>query len=555
MLGLLSIPFLPVQSLDSVSILSWIKKLTNISDPGTGFSLGLSDSTQINPTVNWMNDFAISISQDTSSSIGLILCGVWIMGMLFMAGLIVHSKMGLNCLKRSALPLQNEKVRLLYENCLSEMNISKGISIYSTAFLKSPIIVGHFNPCIYLPIHLISDCNTADIRYMLLHELQHYKHKDAIANFLMNLASIVYWFNPFVWFALREMRNDREIACDSGVLEMLDDDCYEEYGNTLINFTVKISLIPFPFTSGLSSSMKQMKRRIINIAYYQKPSMGKRVWGITFFIVTASLLIGFAPILSTYAKDDTRYHWDVSEEKLSNTDFSSYFQNFDGSFVLYDLDEDLWTVHNMETAATRVAPNSTYKIYDALFGLDANVITPLDSIIPWDHKEQPIEAWNADHNLQSAMENSVNWYFQSIDKQLGHPLITKYVHTLGYGNEDTSGDLSSYWMESSLKISPVEQVELLTELYTNKLPFAEESMNAVKNTLHISSSKAGSFYGKTGTGRVNEQDINGWFIGYVESLNGTYFFATNIQGNKGASGSKALDISLSILSDTGILTQ
>ena len=55
---------------------------------------------------------------------------------------------------------------------------------------------------------------------MLLHELQHYRHKDAIANYLMNFAGVLYWFNPFVWFALREMRNDREVACDTSVLKI-----------------------------------------------------------------------------------------------------------------------------------------------------------------------------------------------------------------------------------------------------------------------------------------------------------------------------------------------
>ena len=34
-------------------------------------------------------------------------------------------------------------------------------------------------------------------------------------------------------------------------------------------------------------------------------------------------------------------------------------------------------------------------------------------------------------------------------------------------NENISGDFSSYWMQSSLKISPVEQVELLKNLYRN----------------------------------------------------------------------------------------
>ncbi len=38
---------------------------------------------------------------------------------------------------------------------------------------------------------------------MLLHELQHCRQKDTRIVFLMNLAGILYWFNPFVWYALK----------------------------------------------------------------------------------------------------------------------------------------------------------------------------------------------------------------------------------------------------------------------------------------------------------------------------------------------------------------
>lgn len=54
------------------------------------------------------------------------------------------------------------------------------------------------------------------------------------------------------------------------------------------------------------------------------------------------------------------------------------------------------------------------------------------------------------------------------------------------------------------------------------------------------------------TGRVNGQDINGWFIGFIENADNTYFFATNIQNEQHATGSKAADITLSILSDLNI---
>lgn len=107
-------------------------------------------------------------------------------------------------------------------------------------------------------------------------------------------------------------------------------------------------------------------------------------------------------------------------------------------------------------------------------------------------------------------------------------------------------------MQSSLKISPVEQVELLENLYRNNFNFTPANIHAVKNSIHLTASENGEFYGKTGTGRVNGQDINGWFIGFIESQNNTYFFSTNIQSEQRATGSKASDIALSILSDLNI---
>ena len=69
----------------------------------------------------------------------------------------------------------------------------------------------------------------------------------------------------------------------------------------------------------------------------------------------------------------------------------------------------------------------------------------------------------------------------------------------------------------------IEQVELLTKLQNNSFGFAPENINAVKDAICLSASDAGTFYGKTGTGRVNGQDVNGWFIGYIETADNTYF--------------------------------
>lgn len=73
------------------------------------------------------------------------------------------------------------------------------------------------------------------------------------------------------------------------------------------------------------------------------------------------------------------------------------------------------------------------------------------------------------------------------------------------------------WLESSLKISPIEQVELLRKFYENSLGFSDRNVDAVKDAIRISSSASGTLYGKTGTGRIEGMDVNGWFVGYVET--------------------------------------
>ena len=552
LLGLLAVPFIPFRFIGLPQIFSWLGSLRSSPSSSAGTNIAGTAEAVTTGNTNWMNDFTLSINSETPPIAGYILLGIWIVGILAMIILVIKSSLRLHTLKKSALPLQNQEVHRLYHRCLKEMGIHRNIPIYSTAFLKSPIIVGLLKPCIYLPIHLISDYDETDMRYMLLHELQHYKHHDAIANYLMNLAGVVYWFNPLVWYALKEMRNDREVACDTSVLKMLEEDAYEDYGNTLINFAEKISLTPFPFAASLGGNMKQMKRRIINIASYEKPTSIKRVKGMTAFMLTAVLLLGFAPFISTYAADGSHYQWDSSSENISYVDLSTYFGEYEGSFVLYDLENDAWSIHDMEHATLRVAPNSTYKIYDALFGLEEGVITPENSFIAWNGETYPFEAWNADQTLQSAMNSSVNWYFESVDEQLGAANISNYIQEIGYGNENISGDFSTYWMESSLKISPIEQVELLTQLQNNNFGFAPENINAVKDSICLSSSDAGTFYGKTGTGRVDGQDVNGWFIGYIETADNTYFFATNIGADSDATGGNATEITMSILSDMNI---
>lgn len=76
----------------------------------------------------------------------------------------------------------------------------------------------------------------------------------------------------------------------------------------------------------------------------------------------------------------------------------------------------------------------------------------------WDGQIDPYSEWN--QNLATVLSRSVNWYFKNNDREVGRKQLQDYFHKIKYGNADLSGNLDSYWIESSLKISPIEQVQI-----------------------------------------------------------------------------------------------
>lgn len=552
-LAVLIVPFLPINS--DPSSISWRHFLTASSSTNGDIQTTFLSGNGYN--LDKINDFAVSVSTQIPTFIHTLLVFFWSIGIFIMFFLLYRSVKQVKALHSSALPLQNEELNALYIECLNEVNSKHTIPIYSTAFLKSPVLAGFLHPRIYLPIHLISDFNAGtisatDIRYMLLHELQHYKHKDILIGYLINTVNVFYWFNPLIWYFLKRIRQERELACDSAVLQLLKETEYKSYGNTLINFAETIALSPFPLTMGISGSIKQLKGRILNIASFHQPTFKQKIRGYLICIFVSTIIIGCIPILSVYASDQTGYHFDTTEKNITQLNLSSNFGDYTGSFVLYDQATDKWNIYNIDNASTRIPPNSTYKIYDALLGLESGIITPEHSTFTWNGEPCPFESWESDQDLTSAMHNSVNWYFQAIDSQAGFQSVKTFLQTINYGNQNTGTNLNLYWTDFSLKISPIEQVELLQNFYQNNFHFDRKNIQAVKNALLLSTTSSGSLYGKTGTGRVNGKDVNGWFVGYIESDNNTYYFATNIQAPSNATGSQATEITETILSDFGI---
>ncbi|GIP64016.1 BlaR1 family beta-lactam sensor/signal transducer [Virgibacillus pantothenticus] len=499
----------------------------------------------------WMQAFATNVNRPDLDHFNIVIASIWLIGILVLFMLYIHSWLKLRSIKHSAMAVEDKDVLDLFSECKRRLHISKKIRLLQAPQAASPMTFGLFTTYVVLPSGFQQWLSKEEIKYILLHELTHYKHKDTFTNYLLIFYQIIYWFNPLIWIAFRAMRLDREMACDTAVLNRLDKHDHASYGKTLLHFIHSSSTFkPISLANQLNGSKSQIKRRIMKIAVYQPERRRKRLVSISVFMLMFMVVFSQIPFVSAMTSKQDRYEF--HHNQISYEDLSEYFHNYEGSFVLYDSNADSYTIYNQDRSTLRVSPNSTYKIFSALLGLEANVISPDHSTMKWNGTLYPYQTWNQDQNLSSAMASSVTWYFREIDQMVQEDKIEAYLKRINYGNRDISGGLAGYWLESSLRISPVEQVQLLHDFYTNQFQFKERNIQAVKEAIQLEKANGSVLSGKTGTGSVNEKNTNGWFIGYVEAKGNTYFFATNIQRDDHASGREATDITLSILKDKHI---
>ena len=136
--------------------------------------------------------------------------------------------------------------------------------------LPSPFLAGNR---IYVDARMVQD--EKKLSYMILHEYCHYRNGDLLWVLLRNLCLVLYFYNPFVWVAVRYMKQDCELACDEAVLQMLQEEAQrKEYGYTLLALAGRQNhrAVDFTITTSMSGGAKRLKERIGMISSQKKIS-------------------------------------------------------------------------------------------------------------------------------------------------------------------------------------------------------------------------------------------------------------------------------------------
>lgn len=257
----------------------------------------------------------------------------------------------------------------------------------------------------------------------------------------------------------------------------------------------------------------------------------------------------------------------TADAMIEEVDYSDCFDGIKGCAVFWDSTDKLYSMYDKTSCEERSSPCSSFKIISTLMGLDSGVIESADSTMNYNGTVYPNVEWNSNLNLKDAFQKSCIWYFRKVIDSIGKADVQKYLSHLEYGNADISEwngsginqlagkkpakDLNGFWLESSLQISPREQVEVLEKIFDGKSEFSKKNINILKEIMLVQKNKEVTIFGKTGTGKNTStgNSDNAWFVGMFETQDQRDYFAVRLkdESRKDINGLKAKEIALAII--------
>ena len=197
--------------------------------------------------------------------------------------------------------------------------------------------------------------------------------------------------------------------------------------------------------------------------------------------------------------------------------------------ALFDDGSRRWIYGEGPLMEKRFPPCSTFKIVSTLLGLDCGVVTGPDSRLGYDETHYETAAWNRDLSLREAFQLSCVPYYKKLMGKLEKSYVQRRLDALAYGNCDisvwNSNGHNVFWIESSLLISPAEQIGVLRRIFSGASPFPPDQVAILKCCMASGTVGVFALYGKTGTGRNhNTNHLEAWYVGFVEDGCGRRIF-------------------------------
>jgi len=246
-----------------------------------------------------------------------------------------------------------------------------------------------------------------------------------------------------------------------------------------------------------------------------------------------------APSTETVAVPEWRRHLDA--------------KGVEGTFVLFEPMEDRYRVLDTARAGRRFLPACTFRIANALIGLEVGAIADENEVFHWDGKPKPLAAWERDQTLASGMREGVVWMFQEVARRTGRARMREWLERLEYGNRDVSGGIELFWLQGGLRVSAMEQVAFLHRLAEGRLPMTQRAQRLVRQALVAEKTREHTLYAAAGTVASGREAVM-WWVGWIERKGRPRAcFAMNLAPGPRTSHLDRLEAGRAILAEAGVL--
>lgn len=147
----------------------------------------------------------------------IVVLAVWAAGAMVVLARLAFGLAAARRLARGAEVVDDAEWTELLERVGRAMGVRRAVSLLRSAEASMPLTWGAFHPSILLPAEADAWPEPRR-RVVLLHELAHVARRDCLAQTLAEVCCALWWFHPGAWWAARQMRVEREQACDDRVL-------------------------------------------------------------------------------------------------------------------------------------------------------------------------------------------------------------------------------------------------------------------------------------------------------------------------------------------------
>ena len=226
-----------------------------------------------------------------------------------------------------------------------------------------------------------------------------------------------------------------------------------------------------------------------------------------------------------------------------------------GTFVGYKIDDYLVIASDEGRSGEPKLPASTFKIPNSLIALETGVVVDPDKdVFKWDGVTRPIEAWNKDHTMRSAIAVSAVPVYQEIARRIGQERMQRFVDLFEYGNRNIGGGIDQFWLTGDLRIDPVQQVDFLDRLRRGTLSISTRSQELVRDILPVTKVGDAIIRAKSGLlGAERGEPSLGWMVGWAEKGSAQTVFALNMDCGEPHHVDDRMKLTQACLADIGAI--